>query len=74
MRWRSCVNDGARYGNDETIAVVRVRDDHQAAAVIDARALYDLFYRRSGAAGLCRRVQGKKRAQLLALRCTAARC
>ena len=26
-------------------------------AVTDARALYDLFHRRSGAAGLCRRAQ-----------------
>ena len=50
----TCVNDGT---NDETIAVVRVRDDHEAAAVTDARALYDLFHRRSGAAGLRRRAQ-----------------
>ena len=53
----TCVNDGSRYGNDETIAVVRVRDDHDGAAVTDARALYDLFHRRSGSAGLCRRAQ-----------------
>ena len=53
----TCVNDGSRYGDDETIAVVRVRDEDSGAAVTDARALYDLFHRRSGAAGLCRRAQ-----------------
>ena len=51
------VNDGTRYGDDETIAVVRVLDEQDSAAVTDARALYDLFHRRSGAAGLCRRAQ-----------------
>ena len=53
----TCVNDGTRYGEDETIAVVRVRDEDEGAAVTDARALYDLFHRRSGSAGLCRRAQ-----------------
>ena len=53
----TCVNDGTRYGDDETIAVVRVRDEEEGAAVTDARALYDLFHRRSGSAGLCRRAQ-----------------
>ena len=39
------------------MAVVRVKDEDGAAAVADARALYDLFHCRSGAAGLCRRAQ-----------------
>ena len=53
----TCVNDGTRYGEDETIAVVRVKDEDDSMAVTDARALYDLWHRRSGAAGLCRRAQ-----------------
>ena len=51
------VSDGTRYGEDETVTVVRCRDDDEVLAVTDARALYDLFHRRSGAAGLCRRAQ-----------------
>ena len=53
----ACVSDGTRYGDDETIAVVRCKDVDGSLAVTDARALYDLFHRRSGAAGLCRRAQ-----------------
>ena len=54
----TCVSDGTRYGEDETVAVVRVNDDGDpTAGVTDARALYDLYHRRSGAAGLCRRAQ-----------------
>ena len=30
---------------------------HGSPGITDARALYDLFHRRSGAAGLCRRAQ-----------------
>ena len=50
----TCVNDGSRYGEDETVAVIRVKDEEEAMAATDARALYDLWHRRSGAAGLCR--------------------
>ena len=53
----TCVSDGTRYGDDETVTVVRCKDDDDSLAVTDARALYDLFHRRSGAAGLCRRAQ-----------------
>ena len=53
----TCVNDGSRYGDDETVAVIRVKDEEDSMAVTDARALYDLWHRRSGAAGLCRRAQ-----------------
>ena len=53
----TCVSDGTRYGPDETVAVVRCKDEEGGLAVTDARALYDLFHRRSGAAGLCRRAQ-----------------
>ena len=54
----TCVSDGTRYGADETIAVARMTDDGDPTiGVTDARALYDLYHRRSGAAGLCRRAQ-----------------
>ena len=53
----TCVSDGTRYGPDETVAVVLCKDEDGGLAVTDARALYDLFHRRSGAAGLCRRAQ-----------------
>ena len=54
----TCVSDGTRYGGDETVAVGRVNDDGDpTAGVTDARALYDLYHRRSGSAGLCRRAQ-----------------
>ena len=54
----TCVSDGTRYGDDETIAVARMADDGDPTlGITDARALYDLFQRRSGAAGLCRRAQ-----------------
>ena len=54
----STISDGSRYGPDQTIAVVRQVDpSEESILVTDARALYDLFHRRSGAAGLCRRAQ-----------------
>ncbi|CAE7733243.1 GIP, partial [Symbiodinium necroappetens] len=54
----TCVSDGTRYGEDETIAVARMIDDGDpTVGVTDARALYDLYHRRSGAAWLCRRAQ-----------------
>ena len=54
----TCVSDGTRYGEDETIAVARMTDDGDSTlGITDARALDDLFHRRSGAAGLCRRAQ-----------------
>ena len=58
LEWHgTCVCDGTRYGSDETVTIVRVKDENDAMAITDARALYDLFRRRSGAAGLCRRAQ-----------------
>ena len=39
------------------MVIARQRDDEESFMVTDARALYDLFHRRSGAAGLCRRAQ-----------------
>ncbi|OLQ05028.1 hypothetical protein AK812_SmicGene11763 [Symbiodinium microadriaticum] len=54
----STVSDGTRFGVDESAVVVRQQDpDENTILVTDARALYDLFHRRSGAAGLCRRAQ-----------------
>ena len=37
--------------------MARSQDDQESILITDARALYDLFHRRSGAAGLCRRAQ-----------------
>ena len=54
----STTSDGTRYGPDESVAVVRQVDpSEESILVTDARALYDLFHRRSGSAGLCRRAQ-----------------
>ena len=54
----STVSDGTRFGCDESVAVVRQLDPEDPTILVtDARALYDLFHRRSGAAGLCRRAQ-----------------
>ena len=41
----TCVCDGTRYGSDETVTIVRVKDENDAMAITDARALYDLFHR-----------------------------
>ena len=50
------VYDGARLSSDESIAIVRQNDeDEESILITDARALYDLFHRRSGSAGLDRR-------------------
>ena len=51
------IADGTRFSNDVSVAVVRQKDGDNSILVTDARALYDLFHRRSGAAGLCRRAQ-----------------
>ncbi|CAE7707824.1 unnamed protein product, partial [Symbiodinium necroappetens] len=54
----STVLDGTRFGDDESVAIVRQCDPQDPTILVtDARALYDLFHRRSGAAGLCRRAQ-----------------
>ena len=54
----STVCDGSRFGPGlDSIMIVRQQDDAESILVTDARALYDLFHRRSGAAGLCRRAQ-----------------
>ena len=54
----STICDGSRFGPDlDSVVVARQRDDEESLMVTDARALYDLFHRRSGPAGLCRRAQ-----------------
>ena len=54
----STICDGSRFGPDlDAVVIARQRDDEESFMVTDARALYDLFHRRSGAAGLCRRAQ-----------------
>ena len=62
------IADGTRFSSDVSIAVVRQRDEDSSILVTDARALYDLFHRRSGSAGLCRRAQID-----VAVMCTSAR-
>ena len=48
----------SRFRPDGSVAVVRQTDPTaEAILIIDARALYDLFHRRSETAGLCRRAQ-----------------
>ena len=52
------VFDGTRLSTDERVAVVRQSDEkEESITVTDAKALYDLFHRRSGSAGLDRRAQ-----------------
>ncbi|CAE7830815.1 RE1 [Symbiodinium sp. CCMP2592] len=52
------VMDMSRYGTDESVVAVRQPDcEDDTVLVTDARALYDLYQRRSGAAGLDRRAQ-----------------
>ncbi|CAE7350344.1 RE1 [Symbiodinium sp. CCMP2592] len=54
----STVCDGSRFGPDlDSVVIARQRDEEESIMITDARALYDLFHRRSGAAGLCRRAQ-----------------
>ena len=54
----STISDGTRFGPGlDSLMIVRQRDEAESILVTDARALYDLFHRRSGAAGLCRRAQ-----------------
>ena len=61
LSWSGCgstICDGSRFGPDlDSVVVARQRDDEESLMVTDARALYDLFHRRSGPAGLCRRAQ-----------------
>ena len=66
---RSCVLDGTRLGdeqsvlvmkmpeNEDSAAAIRIADDGKGAHVTDAKALYDLLSRRSGNAGQDRRAQ-----------------
>ena len=50
--------DMTRYGDDESIVAVKQAEcEDDSILVTDARALYDLYQRRSGAAGLDRRAQ-----------------
>ena len=52
------VTDMTRYGPDESVVAVRQSENtDDTIMVTDARALYDLYQRRSGAAGLDRRAQ-----------------
>ena len=52
------VTDMSRYGHDESVvAVCQPECGDDTILVTDARALYDLYQRRSGAAGLDRRAQ-----------------
>ena len=52
----STVLDGTRFGDDESVAIVRQIDPSDVTLLVtDARALYDVFHHRSGSAGLCRR-------------------
>ena len=54
----STICDGSRFGPDlDSVMIARQRDEEESVLITDARALYDLFHRRSGAAGLCRRAQ-----------------
>eukprot|EP00439_Symbiodinium_sp_Y106_P069857 s1629_g12.t1 len=52
------VTDVSRYGPDMSAVAVRQPDPEDPSIMVtDARALYDLYHRRSGAAGLDRRAQ-----------------
>ena len=67
----STVMDGSRFGDEQSVLVVRededdeiedvkairINDDSESPHVTDAKALYDLLNRRSGNAGHCRRAQ-----------------
>ena len=68
----SSVMDGTRFGEEQSVLVVRIedeeeeeqnvpairiKDESESPHVTDAKALYDLLNRRSGNAGHCRRAQ-----------------
>ena len=66
---KSSVMDGSRLGDQQSVLVMRMREDEESIAAIkiyddgrgahvtDSKALYDLLNRRSGNAGQCRRAQ-----------------
>ena len=53
----SCILDGTRLGDNESVLAVRQTDNSESIHVTDAKALFDLLQRRSGNAGHCRRAQ-----------------
>ena len=67
----SIVSDGSRFGDEqsvlvvrqldedesETVSSIRITDDSEGVHATDAKALFDLLNRRSGNAGHCRRAQ-----------------
>ena len=63
MYAESCVPDSTicdctRFGPDlDSVVIVRQKANEESFMITDARAPYDLFHSRSGAAGLCRRAQ-----------------